>query len=391
MTVATTVASRSIAAEVLAIYVGAPTPLNRVGYDAGPPVLASQALAADIVSHQLAERVVSRWLGELPDGIRSFGAFGGVGGLLAGIRAGSAVTSEVIALAELTAIQIDRWLEQATWRRRDVAWRDYDLFNGPAGLLLCGADANGPTAPFDGAAQHLADLCSSPDLEPLRAGTDIDPRSAFNVGRINTGMGHGVTGVAAALRHATETLDDGQQYLPALSRAGAWLVNEAYLADGDFITWPPIGRDRAIPSRHPDTRQAWCYGTPGIAWTLWEIGRVLGDPAMQDLGVEAMRSFCLNFREAVHLDAHDVGEHLGMCHGAAGTMMVADTVERSTGLPEAGRLREILTDHIVERADQVLALAQRDMTILTGASGIASALITVEGGGRSWLTQFALN
>ena len=191
--------------------------------------------------------------------------------------------------------QTRRLLAGVQWRTSAVAWVDYDLFRGPAGLVLAGASNTGPTDPFVPAARHLARLCDDPGLEGLRAGTEISPPSAFNIGRINTGMGHGVTGVASALRHAVETFEDGSDYRPALRRACDWLVEEAYLADRDFITWPPVGRDGARASGVADRRQAWCYGTPGVAWTLWDAGRVLGDPSLQVLGEEAMRSFCRVF------------------------------------------------------------------------------------------------
>jgi hypothetical protein len=105
------------------------------------------------------------------------------------------------------------------WRPSAVAWVDYDHFRGPAGLVLAGASNTGPTDPFVPAARHLARLCDEPGLDGLRAGAEISPPSVFNIGRINTGMGHGVTGVAAALRHAVEMFEDGSDYRSALRHA----------------------------------------------------------------------------------------------------------------------------------------------------------------------------
>jgi hypothetical protein len=143
----------------------------------------------------------------------------------------------------------------------EQAWVDYDLFRGPAGLVLAGASNSGPTEPFVPAVRHLAHLCDAPSLERMRAGTEISEPSAFNIGRINTGMGHGVAGVASALRHAVETLDDGNDYRQALRFACDWLVEEAYLADRDFITWPPVGRDGAKAPRVSDRCVAVIHGS----------------------------------------------------------------------------------------------------------------------------------
>jgi len=276
------------------------------------------------------------------------------------------------------------------WRTSLVAWRDYDLFNGPTGLVLAGAASGNATAPFARAARHLALLCDDPRLERLRAGTEIDPRSAFNIGRINTGMAHGVTGVAAALRHAVETFEDGDDYRPALRRACDWLVQEVYLADCGLITWSPVGHEGDSPSFAVDDPQAWCYGTPGVAWTLWDAGRVLDDSSLQMLGEEAMRSFCAVFDDERFVARPDVGEALSICHGAAGTLAVADAFARHADLGDAASLRDHLDGYLMDRIDDILNLARVDMTILTGAGGIMSVLVTARGGPRDWLPQLAL-
>jgi hypothetical protein len=203
-------------------------------------------------------------------------------------------------------------------------------------------------------------------------------------------MGHGVTGVASALRHAVETFEDGSEYRPALRRACDWLVGEAYLADRDFITWPVVGREGAKASGSADRRQAWCYGTPGVAWTLWDAGRVLGDPSLQVLGEEAMQSFCRVFNIDFSFPIHDIAEELAICHGVAGTLAVADAFARYAGLREAANLRGRLDQYLVDRVDQIADIASTDMTILNGASGIVSVMLSVHGGARSWLCQIAL-
>jgi lantibiotic biosynthesis protein len=380
-----------LAVDVLERYAAAgPGSPNGCRHDSGPMVLASVASSVDALPDGLGGRVARRWLRELPEGIHSLGAFGGLGGLLAGVRALVAVDHEFSPLSDLLAERARGIVDGMRWRTAPVAWADYDLFRGPAGLVLGGATNRGAAAPLVPAARHLARLCDDPGLADLRAGDEIDPRSAFNIGRINTGMGHGVTGVAAALRHAAETFEDGSSYRPALRRACDWLVEEAYLADGDFITWPPVGRDGARATGFADRRQAWCYGTPGVAWTLWDAGRVLGESSFQLLGEEAMRSFCRVFDADYHLDKHDVREELAICHGAAGTLAVADAFARHAGLSDAAALRDHLGLYLLDRAGEIADVAQGDVTMLNGAGGVVSVMLTVHGGARDWLCQIAL-
>jgi hypothetical protein len=360
------------------------------GHDSGPMVLTSVAHSVGAVSDDLLRRVARRWFEELPDSIHSIGAFGGIGGFIAGVRALVAIDTEFSTVYDDLIDQTRCLMAGMQWRTSAVAWVDYDLFRGPAGVVLAGASSTYPTEPFVPAACHLARLCGDPGLEGLRAGTEISPLSAFNVGRINTSMGHGVAGVASALRHAVETFEEAGDYRPALRRACDWLVEEAYLADRDFITWPPVGRDGARASGAVNRRQAWCYGTPGVAWTLWDAGRVLGDTSLQVLGEEAMRSFCRVFDTDFHFHIHDISEELAICHGAAGTLAVADAFARYASLPEAASLRDELEQYLLDRSDQIADIARTDMTILNGAGGIVAAMLSVHGGARSWLCQIAL-
>jgi lantibiotic biosynthesis protein len=384
-------AVRGFAGEILDRYAATERGSKSIyGHDSGPMVLTNVAYSVDAVPEDLVQRVAQRWFDELPGSINSLGSFGGLGGFIAGVRALTGVDNGFSRVADDLVDQTRRLLAGVQWRTSAVAWVDYDLFRGPSGLVLAGASSTGPTESFVPAARHLARLCDEPGLEGLRAGTEISPPSAFNIGRINTGMGHGVAGVASALRHAVETFEDGSDYRPALRRACDWLVEEAYLADRDFITWPPVGRDGARASGVANRRQAWCYGTPGVAWTLWDAGRVLGDASLQVLGEEAMRSFCRVFDADFHFHIYDIAEELAICHGAAGTLAVADAFARHAALREAAELRDELDQYLLERVDQIADIARTDMTLLSGAGGIVSAMLSVRGGARSWLCQIAL-
>ncbi|HWK28577.1 MAG TPA: lanthionine synthetase LanC family protein [Solirubrobacter sp.] len=353
------------------------------GHDAGPVVLAGVAHGLGAIDDDRFAAVARRWFDELADHVEAVGAFGGLGGFSAGIRALIAVDDGFAPLQDALEAQTRRVLAGARWRTSAVAWVDYDLFRGPSGLVLSGTpDASAP------AAVHLARLCDEPGLERLRAGSEISAPSAFNIGRINTGMGHGVTGVASALRHAVETFGDA--YRPPLRRACDWLVGEAYLAERDFITWPPVGRDAAEPTAGADRRQAWCYGTPGVAWALWDAGRVLGDGSLRLLGEEAMRSFCRVYDPDFSFPIHDASEELAVCHGMAGTLAVADAFARHAALPEAQALRAELAAALLDRAGRVADIARTDMSVLNGAGGIVAVLLSACGGPREWLCQLAL-
>jgi hypothetical protein len=230
------------------------------------------------------------------------------------------------------------------------------------------------------------------DLSAFRLRLHRAEQPRWDLGRINTGVAHGVAGVAAALCVACEFLGTSDEYATALQHLCRWLAGEAYRDAWGVLTWPPAGRDGDSPPATASPRQAWCYGTPGVAWTLWEAGRVLGSPAPQELATEAMASFCAAFAEERYLTDAEPGlrDSLAFCHGAAGTMAVADAFARHAGLAPATVLRDRIEGVLLTRLEEIPLLGEQSMLLLNGATGVLAALLTVQGGSRSWLTQYGL-
>jgi hypothetical protein len=229
-------------------------------------------------------------------------------------------------------------------------------------------------------------------LNRLRvSGYREDKLRNWNCGRINTGLAHGVGGVIAALRSASEidrSLAD--ELKGPLRRACRWLVDESYVDERGLQTWSVAALEGAPAPRGARRRQAWCYGTPGLAWTLWEAGRVLEDAALRSFAEDAMCSFCAVFDDRFYIDDGPPDDALGICHGAAGTLAIADAFAVHANHAEAEKLAAALQAYLLARTDKLLALAESNMTLLTGASGILAVLLVRAGRQRHWLAQLGL-
>lgn len=125
-------------------------------------------------------------------------------------------------------------------------------------------------------------------------------------------------------------------------------------------------------------RQGWCHGLPGVAWALWAAGA-------RTAAGRYLRILRQTFDPEVNLFGRDA-DKLGICHGAAGVMLVADAFARE-GVSGAAGLRDQMRAYLVERLDLVSTL---DATLLMGASGVLAALLTVDGADRSWLRCLGL-
>ena len=124
-----------------------------------------------------------------------------------------------------------------------------------------------------------------------------------------------------------------------LQRACRWLISESYVDDRGLRTWHPAALEGASRPCGASARQAWCYGTPGLAWALWQVGQVLNDQTLCNFAEEAMHSFCDAFDEGVYTDGGPADEALSICHGAAGMLAVADAFALYAGHVQAARLR----------------------------------------------------
>jgi hypothetical protein len=360
-----------------------------------------------------ARAAVVEWAGRYARHNTAPGLFlGGLAGNALGLAYGAMVEPRLQGIARLAAERVADWAATADHRDRDVGFADYDLLIGPAGVLLSLPSLPcGPPARWRPLVRHLTGLSDADDLARLRIG-DGDPADAWSLGRVNLGLGHGVPGVLAALiaaqRRAGPTVDP--EVTASIGRIAAFLVRHGRRGDRGLVCWPfatdrpGSGPDAVEPDTahpEPDTergepstwmqwhRQAWCYGTPGIAWQLAEAGALLGDTALRDFGVVAMASLCDAWNDG-HLDTNGISGRLAICHGAAGVLAIADAFALHTGLEPAKRLAEHLHQLLLAELDRVAELAETNLSMPVGATGILAVLRSREPHRRSWLSTLGL-
>lgn len=372
--------------------------------DPGPAVLAALVAGTDRPTEgDPATRAVAAWVRRMGAGMLHPGLFGGGG--LAGCYVGAHVAAGAWPdLARLAASLRSMLVAHALgdpWARQDIGWSDYDLVTGPSGTLLAlSCDPPSPAPPVAPIAAHLTALCGD-GLAGLRVGAYRgEELRGWNHGRINTGLAHGVTGVAAALRAADRLAGPDPARVAAERRIARWLTDQCHTDTRHVRTWASAGTDGRPPPTTASPRQAWCYGTPGIAWTLWETGRALHDPVLRTTARQAFASFVAAYDDAFYL-APAPGEDttaldttaldtLALCHGAAGLLLIADAFARHTGLPGSADLRDHLEQHLLRHLDETVRAASADPTLLSGAGGVLAALLTLSTGNRAWLPSVAL-
>ncbi|MFB7675853.1 lanthionine synthetase LanC family protein [Kitasatospora purpeofusca] len=182
-------------------------------------------------------------------------------------------------------------------------------------------------------------------------------------GTAGTGAAHGIAGPLSllALAHLAGKSVPGQE--DAVATAAQWLLTWAvpgpswppYVSGDDLAHPPDTERLAAVPGR----RDAWCYGTPGIASALHHSGRALADPALTALARRSLDA--LAHRPSAIWDITGPG----LCHGSAGVLAVATRLDHRPLADTAAR-HTTDTFHAVAPATG----------FLTGRVGAALALAT---------------
>ncbi|WP_424216553.1 lanthionine synthetase LanC family protein (plasmid) [Streptomyces sp. BI20] len=410
---------------VLTHWLDAPPPTTGTPADAADPTdrpAAPGAGPAPVVlalllpesDRDLVAESLRTWLRRLPaPPPRHAGALtDGLAARLAGLRLAARRAPALGPLADRLDAALDTAARAGHWSGSRRVFTDYDLIGGPAGVLLARAVAPParpatPDPPRDPVTAHLLRLCARPDLADLRLTGHADhPLNGWCHGRINTGLGHGVAGVVAALASVVHRTPDDTEAAGALARAAGWLAARAEPGpdgagpDGAGpITWPIA--DGTPPAR--SGRRAWCYGTPGIAWALRDAADALAHaglpvPGLRELADTAFASVARDpdpaSRFPVIEDGAD-GAHLTVCHGAAGVLGLADAFTRAAPAPDtppgpASALRDRLRAHLLDHLDALVTLGRRDLTLPTGAAGALTVLATSLNADRTPLPLLAL-
>ena len=177
------------------------------------------------------------------------------------------------------------------------AVRQFDLISGLSGvgayLLARRAvpEAAGTLRALLGCLVRLLDAGRSPPRWHTPADQlDQDQRAWYPDGNLNCGLAHGLPGPLALLAislRAGVVVDGAWE---AAKGAARWLA-EHRLDDEWGPNWPnalPLAPAEGL--RPPPARASWCYGSPGVARTLWLAGEALDDDGSRELAVAAMRA-----------------------------------------------------------------------------------------------------
>ena len=224
----------------------------------------------------------------------------------------------------------------------------------------------------------------------------LSPQDPLNVrgkeelhGNFNIGLAHGAPGILSFLAMVSlrGVIVDGLK--EALERLSSWICAKSLIIDG-MIRWPSsISWEEEVgscPQKKDLARDAWCYGVPGVARSLFLAGRALRMSSLRDFAMTAFRSIFLRSPISWNLPGPS------LCHGIAGLLLItyqmAQEEEGSDLLIQVNYLQEMLDvfyqkEHLfgfqdVEPSKKGGYVQIDNPGFLEGASGILLTLYYLE-------------
>jgi hypothetical protein len=275
-------------------------------------------------------------------------------------------------------------------RHEGLRTEEFDLISGLTGIgayLLCRKEDQRCSVMLEQILRALVDLSNQRADEP-RWFTPADCAAGelgglYPEGNMNCGLAHGIPGPLSLLAIARGKGFHVDGMPEAIDNMADWLMRHS-LQDEWGINWPAI-----IPVRKlaPDawrteiatSRSAWCYGSPGVARSLWLAGETLDDNRYRTTAIAAIETVLRRPVGSRGIDAPT------FCHGVAGLLQITSRFYQDTGLPElrqgtAVLIRQLMLAH---RAESLLGYQDiepglryvDDPGLLDGAAGIALTLL----------------
>ncbi len=230
-----------------------------------------------------------------------------------------------------------------------------------------------------------------------------DDKKQYPKGNFNLGLSHGIPGVLAFLSVAGLHGITIQGQKEAMQKISDWLKDRRRYAKGSFFWESRIRFEDEIANEpqkpYVQGRDAWCYGTPGVASSLFLAGKALQDEGLKEFAVESLRSVFHRKPEEWNLTGPT------FCHGISGLLLITHQIaQQTTFLDLEERVRE-LKGTLMQFYNPQFPFGFKNMELcksggyfeinnlgfLEGSVGVLLTLLTVESLTSWWHAPFLVS
>jgi hypothetical protein len=227
----------------------------------------------------------------------------------------------------------------------------------------------------------------------------IDDETNYPGGHLDLGLSHGICGPLAFLSISLENGFDQSNQTKTIEDMCEFLIRWGQ-EDAGGLWWPSKINLQELSTNQLQTTQkypfAWCYGTPGVARTLWLSGRALHNDRYKEIALTTFKSLSKYPFEDLRLTSPT------FCHGVSGLLHLTFLMHLETNDKELYQFLQILRAKLLRYYNPENPLGFYDIDhnglqtlsvgALEGTSGIIATLNAIEQDQKpSWSSLFLVD
>lgn len=229
-----------------------------------------------------------------------------------------------------------------------------------------------------------------------------EEKKRFPNGNFNLGLAHGIPGVLGflAAAHLHGAVVDGQKQ--AIERITEWIQNHRRESEKGFF-WPTTiafeDEGKSVNNPHFTGRDAWCYGTPGVAASLLLAGKALESGPLKSYALESFRSVFKRTVKEWFLPGPT------FCHGISGLLLITHTIAQAMNAEDLKVKTAELTSQLLQYYQPEYPFGFRNYEamksgefakidcagLLEGSAGILLTLLSVQNKTSWWHAPFLVS
>lgn len=359
----------------------------------------------------------------LSDGIQEFSLYGGLAGLLFALkrssRNGTRYQKLIKSLDDYLIKNVKDvyfpLLRENLTKKQPSPMPSYDLIGGVTGIAVyCLQQLDEPQF-FDVLQEILSILISlvkSIEVDKRQVPGWYTPPSLmfldeektnYPKGNFNMGLAHGIPGILALLSVSSLYGLEVPEQKETIAQLANWIKNQRVECSAGFFweTAIPFERIFSRPNekRIFSGRDAWCYGTPGVASSLFLAGKAMNDAALKNFSLDSFRDV---FKRSV-LERRLPGPTF--CHGVSGLLLITHQFAKEMQASDLAEHVDLLTEELLQfyqplspfgfknlepsQGGTLLEIDRADL--LEGSSGILLTLLSVCGSTSWWHAPFLIS
>ena len=291
----------------------------------------------------------------------------------------------------------------------------YDLIRGIVGIDIYGLNqTQDPSFALftEKIARHLVHLSKPLEVEgrsvpgwylPFRFQILKEDQQKYPKGNFNLGLAHGIPGVLAFLSIAILRGVEVAGQREAIKDIACWIKGHRQEHQGNLFWGTHVTFEEEIVEpghrRYSSTKKnGWCYGTTGIARSLFLAGKALKCEELKSFAVDSFCSIFIESQQEWKLPSPT------FCHGIAGflmtTWMMYQDTHSSFLKKQVAYLKDILLEHYhedypfgfknLERCRKGGFMEISQLNLHEGVSGILLTLLSLEGLSTWWHAPFLI-